>query len=71
LVIKYINKCFEGINSLEFKNSDEIISVISEEGEKIFLFKPINVNEGDKKGSVEKWLSELEEVMRNTMQIKV
>ena len=44
LVTKYLSKCFEGINSLEFKNNEEITAVFSEEGEKIFLYKPINVN---------------------------
>lgn len=67
LVIKYLNKCFEGICSLEFKSTDEIVQIISEEGEKIVLLKPINVNEGEKKGSVEKWLSELEAMMKSTM----
>lgn len=71
MVIKYLNKCFEGICSLEFKGLQEVIAAISEEGEKIHLFKPINVGEGEKKGAVEKWLSELEEVMRNTIALKV
>ena len=70
LVTKYLSKCFEGINSLEFRNKEEIISFMSSENEKIFLNKPINVNEGDKKGNVEKWLGELQDNMKETMKLR-
>lgn len=37
LVMKYLSKCFEGINYLEFKDKSEILSVFSEEGEQVIL----------------------------------
>ena len=61
LVTKYLSKCFSGVNSLEFRNKNEIVKVISAEGEEIDLNKPIRVDEGEKRGNVEKWLAELEE----------
>ena len=41
--------------------------IISAEGESISLNNPINVNEGEKKGNVERWLSEIEGQMFETM----
>ena len=49
------------MNSLEFRNKNEIVKVISAEQEQIVLNKPVRVDEGDKKGNVEKWLAELEQ----------
>ena len=70
-VIKYLNKCFEGIDSIEFGRDNEITSMISSKGERILLTRPIYVDEGEKKGNVEKWLSELEDVMRETVRQRV
>lgn len=39
----------------------------SAEGEKIQLKQKVNVNEGNKKGNVELWLSEVETAMKVTM----
>lgn len=41
--------------------------MISAEREKVSFSKGINVNEGDKKGNVEKWLFEIEHVMIDTL----
>ena len=41
--------------------------MISAEKEKVKFSKAIDVNEGDKKGNVEKWLSEIEAVMIDTL----
>lgn len=41
--------------------------MISAEDEKVPFTHKINVNEGDKKGNVEKWLGEIESMMRSTL----
>lgn len=41
--------------------------MISAEDEKVPFSSKINVNEGDKKGNVEKWLGEIESMMRSTL----
>lgn len=43
--------------------------MISAEKEKVDFKKNINVNEGEKKGNVERWLSEIEEVMIMTLKM--
>jgi len=41
--------------------------MISPEKEIVPFFKKIDVNDGDKKGNVEKWLLEIEVTMRDTL----
>lgn len=41
--------------------------MISAEKEKVKFCKSINVNEGEKKGNVERWLLEIESVMIDTL----
>ena len=41
--------------------------MISAEEEHVKFNSKINVNEGDKKGNVEKWLGEIEGMMRHTL----
>ena len=61
-VQRHINKCFEGIGQLEMKGG--IVSgMISMEKEKVMFCKKVDVNEGEKKGNVERWLFEIEGVM--------
>ena len=56
-----MNKCFEGINKVQFdKNNDIIQGMMSTEGEKVPMIKFVNVNEGENKGNVEKWLLQVE-----------
>lgn len=74
---KHINKCFEAINQLYFQEgpSDEegratmelVTQMISPEKEAVRMIRPINVNEGEKRGNVERWLSEIESVMMETL----
>lgn len=41
--------------------------MISPEGEKVDFAYDVDVTEGEKKGNVERWLFEIEMVMRETM----
>ena len=66
-VQKHINKCFEAISLLEFKGNEEVMAMISAEKETVRFHKSINVNEGEKKGNVERWLLEIEAVMVDTL----
>ena len=43
--------------------------MISAENEIVDLCKKIDVNEGDKKGNVEKWMLEIEKVMRLSLKM--
>ena len=64
LVCRYMNKCFEAIETITFSENLEVTTMVSGEKEHIDFLKPINPNEGTKKGNVEKWLSELEDQMK-------
>ena len=64
---RHVNKCFEAINLLQFTESQEVVGMISPEKEIVKFDKKIDVNEGDKKGNVEKWLLEIENEMRNCL----
>jgi len=63
----HMDKCFEGISRVKFSDKDEIYGMISAEGEVVDYKKSIDVNAGDKKGNVEKWMLEIETVMRMTL----
>ena len=67
LVQKYMEKCFEGINRLIFNEQEIVEGMISADKESVPFKKTIDVNEGDKKGNVEKWMLEIENVMRTTL----
>ena len=67
LVQKHINKCFEAINLLQFNADQEVVGMISPEKEVVPFIKSINVNEGEKKGNVERWLLDIEQVMKETL----
>ena len=54
-VQRHINKCFEGIGQL-MMNKGIVSGMVSMEKEKCEFNKRVDVNEGDKKGNVEKWL---------------
>eukprot|EP00438_Fugacium_kawagutii_P000690 Skav220031 [mRNA] locus=scaffold2981:152294:153564:+ [translate_table: standard] len=60
-----------GINRVRFDGNDEIIeAMISVEGEVVELVNKarlVNVNEGDKKGNVERWLLEVQDSMIKTL----
>lgn len=63
----HMDKCFEGIYRVMFSDKDEVYGMISAEGEEVLLDKKVDVNEGDKKGNVEKWMLEIEAVMRRSL----
>jgi dynein heavy chain len=63
----HMDKCFEGIYRVMFSDRDEVYGLISAEGEEVELDKRIDVNEGDKKGNVEKWMLEIESIMRRSL----
>lgn len=62
----YLNKCFEGIACVVF-NGNDIVTMISYEDEEVNFVKPVNVVSKQYEGNVEKWLFELEKVMKSTM----
>lgn len=41
--------------------------MISAEGEEVMLDQKVDVNAGDKKGNVEKWMLEIESVMKRSL----
>ncbi|KAI9190103.1 hypothetical protein H9P43_001536 [Blastocladiella emersonii ATCC 22665] len=57
----HLKKCFEGVNSLKFEENLDISALISGEGEVLPLIAKISTSEA--KGSVEKWLLQVEEGM--------
>lgn len=64
----HMPKCFEGINKVRFDDSGTLVeAMISAEAETVNFFKSVDVNEGDKKGNVEKWMLEIEAAMRKTL----
>ena len=62
-----MDKCFEGIANVMFNDNDEVYGMISAEGERVEFDKKVDVNEGDKKGNVEKWMLEIEAVMKRSL----
>jgi dynein heavy chain, axonemal len=63
----HMDKCFEGIQKVEFSDKEEVTHMISAEGETVKFDKMVDVNEGDKKGNVEKWMLEIETAMRKSL----
>lgn len=63
----HMDKCFEGIQKVIFTPQDEVSGMVSAEGEEVMFDTKVDVNEGDKKGNVEKWMLEIEGVMRKSL----
>ena len=61
----HLKKCFEGISTLRFTKDEEIVGMLSDEGEYVPLSGKIYP--ADAKGMVEKWLCQVEEQMRNSL----
>ena len=61
----HLNKSFEGLTKVHFdpKNLD-ITAMQSSEGEVVQFLQPVRPNEGAKKGNVELWMVEVEDMMR-------
>jgi len=60
-----VSSSFEGIEELEFRENLDIVAMKSKEGEVVPLVRVINPV--DSKGAVERWLKEVETVMRDTV----
>eukprot|EP01135_Chromosphaera_perkinsii_P002036 Nk52_evm83s215 gene=Nk52_evmTU83s215 len=65
----HLKKCFEGISKLEFQGNLDITAMYSSEGEKVNLDKVISTSEA--KGSVEKWLIQVQDIMKLSVQSTV
>jgi len=63
----HMDKCFEGIYRVMFSDKDEVFGMISAEGEEVKFDKPVDVNDGEKKGNVEKWMLEIEAGMKRSL----
>lgn len=64
----FLKKCFEGINTLVFEANLDIISMVSVEKEKIDFTRITNPKFA--KGNVERWLIEVEKMMRETLLVR-
>lgn len=58
-----MDKCFEGISKVIFNDKDYVLGMTSAEKEEVEFLKPIDVNEGDRKGNVENWMLDIEAQM--------
>jgi len=68
LVQPHVGKCLEGIDKLKFEKKDFVISeLISPEKEIIVLREQVRPEDPEMKGSVEKWMYDLEVKMKRTM----
>jgi dynein heavy chain len=62
-----MDKCFEGISKVMFDEKLCVCGMISAEAEEVDFLKKIDVNEGDRKGNVEKWMLDIEDQMIKTL----
>lgn len=65
----HLRKCFEGIHSLRFNEDLEVLAMRSTEGEEVDLIETISTLAT--RGQVEKWLIELERIMRLSIRNEV
>eukprot|EP00762_Andalucia_godoyi_P000179 ANDGO_02454.mRNA.1 Dynein-1-beta heavy chain len=61
----HLKKCFEGIHRLEFQKNMDITAMISSEKEMVKFDRTINPAFAE--GAVEKWLVEVEKVMKSSL----
>ncbi|PAA63386.1 hypothetical protein BOX15_Mlig017039g2 [Macrostomum lignano] len=61
----HLKKCFEGISRLDFTEQQEIVGMVSAEGETVPFVTKIQPHKA--KGMVEKWLLQVEDVMINSV----
>jgi len=54
---------------LIFTENEEVKGLASQEQEQVMFFKLVDVNEGSKKGSIEIWLQEIEDVMHESLRL--
>ena len=62
-----MEKCFEGIQELIFEERVMVRGMVSAEGERVRFDGEVNVEEGDNKGNVENWLTDVEKQMRKCL----
>lgn len=63
----YLKKCFEGINTLEFQPNLDITAMNSVEKERVGFTRTSNPKSAG--GQVEKWLIEVEKMMRESLRV--
>ena len=63
----FLKKCFEGISTLEFQQNLDITAMLSVEKERVPFVKKINPKGAA--GNVEKWLIQIEEVMKESLKV--
>ena len=56
----HMDKCFEGIQKVIFSAKDEVEGMVSAEDERVSFDKPIDVNDGERKGNIEIWMGDIE-----------
>ena len=62
----YLKNCFEGIKKLVYNQNEEIEAMQSAELENVAFLKSINPK--DARGLVEKWLKQVEDIMRLSLE---
>lgn len=63
----FLKKCFEGISTLEFKDNLDITAMLSVEKERVEFSRKVNPKGAG--GNVEKWLIEIEQVMKESLKV--
>jgi dynein heavy chain len=67
MVQAHMDKCFEGIQKVQFDEKQCVYGMISAEQEVVGFAKKVDVNEGEKKGNVEIWMLEIEAQMISSL----
>lgn len=65
----FLKKCFEGINALTFQENLDITHMLSVEKEVVEFTRTTNPKAA--KGNVERWLIEVEHMMRETLRVMI
>ncbi|KAI8825055.1 dynein heavy chain and region D6 of dynein motor-domain-containing protein [Fimicolochytrium jonesii] len=65
----HLKKCFEGVAQLEFDSKMDILALCSSEKERLELVEKVST--ADAKGSVERWLSNVEKAMLQSVRYQI